>query len=176
MKQLAKYLECAAVCSTHGIRGNVRLENRCDSPKTLASLKRVFVHENGEYKEYKVLHASVQKNMVLASLEGIDTVEAAAAMRGTVLYAAREDFCLGSDKVFIADMLGLPVMDNDNGTLYGTLKDVIQPGAQQIYVVAGQNGDFMIPAVPEFIKEVSLGDARPEGVYVKLIEGMAEGI
>lgn len=176
MKELAKYLECAAVCSTHGIRGNVRLENRCDSPKILASLKRVFVLENGEYKEYKVLHASVQKNMVLMGLEGIDTVEAAAAMRGTVLYAAREDFALGGDQVFIADMLGLPVLDDDDGTLYGTLKEVIQPGAQQIYVVAGRDGDFMIPAVPEFIKKVSLGEDRPEGIYVKLIEGMADGI
>lgn len=176
MKELAKYLECAAVCSTHGIRGNVRLENRCDSPQTLASLKRVFVLKNGEYVEYKVLHSSVQKNMVLASLEGVDTVEAAAAMRGTVLYAAREDFKLGRGKVFIADILGLPVLDDEDGTPYGTLKDVIQPGAQQIYVVASENGDFMIPAVPEFIKEVSLGDARPEGVYVKLIEGMAEPI
>lgn len=174
MKQLAEYLECAAVCSTHGVRGNVRLENRCDTPKTLAGLKRVFVLEGGAYKEYRVLHASVQKNMVLASLEGVDTVEAAAAMRGTVLYAAREDLKLGRGKVFIADILGLPVIDNEDGKVYGVLKDVIQPGAQQIYVVSSNSGEFMIPAVDEFIKEVSLGEERSEGIYVKLIEGMAD--
>lgn len=176
MKQLSMYLECAAVCGTHGVRGTVRLENRCDTPQKLASLKRMFAKEkSGEYKEYTVRSSSVHKNMVLTGFEDIDTVEDAAAMRGTVLYALREDLALERGKVFIADMLGLPVIDSEDGTVLGTLKDVIQPGAQQIYVVSRDGGEFMIPAVPEFIKEVSLGDGdRPEGVYVKLIEGMTE--
>ena len=102
----------------------------------------------------------------------VDTLEAAAALRGTVFYAAREDIKLGRGEYFIADMIGLPVVDHESGHKYGTLSDVIRPGAQQIYVVKGENGEFMIPVVPEFIKEITVGDGG--AVRVKLIEGMAD--
>ncbi len=174
MKELSKYLECGCVASTHGVRGNVRLENRCDSPEVLASLKRVFVKKGGEYKEIKVLHASVQKNMVLAKLEGVETVESASAMKGCVLYAAREDFRLEKGTHFVVDLLGLPVIDNKSGEILGELSDILRPGAQQVYVVKTETSSFMIPVVEEFVREISLGEEKPEGIYVELIEGMME--
>lgn len=174
MKELSKYLECAAIVGTHGVRGNVRLENRCDSPKVLASLKKMYIKKGEVYTEMKVVHSSVQKNMVLTAFEGIESVESAAALRGTVLYAAREDFKLRKGDYFWADILGLPVIDNKSGDVYGTLSNILTPGAHQVYVVKRDGGEFMIPAVDEFIKEISLGDAREEGIYVELIEGMIE--
>lgn len=174
MKELSKYLECAAIVGTHGVRGNVRLENRCDSPKVLASLKRMYTKKGEVYTEMKVVHSSVQKNMVLTAFEGIESVESAAALRGTVLYAAREDFKLRKGDYFWADIIGLPVVDNESGEEYGTLSNILTPGAHQVYVVKRDAGEFMIPAVDEFIKEISLGENRPEGIYVELIEGMIE--
>ena len=112
--------------------------------------------------------------MVLTTFEGVESVEAAAAMRGTVLYAAREDFRLRRGEYFWADMMGLPVIDDETGEVYGTLSNILTPGAHQVYVVKRETGEFMIPAVPEFIKEISMGEERPEGIYVKLIEGMME--
>ena len=167
---MEKYLECAAVASTHGVKGGMRLENRCNSPETLSSLKRMFIKEGGEYRELKKISSFVQKSMVVATFEGIGTVEAAAAMRGTVLYAAREDFRLKKGEFFIADMLGLPVTDADSGETIGKLRDVIKPGAQQIYVVKRDGGEFMIPAVPEFIIDIDL----EKGIKVKVIEGLLD--
>lgn len=174
MKELAKYLECAAIVGTHGVRGTVRLENRCDTPKVLASLKKMYAEKSGEYVEMKVLSSSVQKNMVLTHLEGIDTLEAAEALRGTVLYADRKDIKLRPGAHFVVDLIGLPVIDDETGEEYGILRDVISPGAQQIYVVGRESGDFMIPAVDEFIKRISLGEDSTEGIYVKLIEGFLD--
>lgn len=167
---MEKYLDCALVASTHGVRGGMRLENRCNSPETLSSLKRMFIKEGEEYRELKKISSFIQKSMVVATFEGIDTVEAAAAMRGTVLYAAREDFKLKKGEFFIADMLGLPVFDADSGETVGKLRDVIKPGAQQIYVVERDGGEFMIPAVPEFILEIDL----EKGIKVKVIEGLLD--
>ena len=112
--------------------------------------------------------------MVLTTFEGVESVEAASAMRGTVLYAKREDFRLRRGEYFWADMMGLPVIDDETGEIYGTLSNILTPGAHQVYVVKREAGEFMIPAVPEFIKEISMGEEREEGIYVKLIEGMIE--
>jgi len=174
MRKLCEYLECGQIVSTHGVRGTVRLENRTDSPKVLSSLKRMYLKKGDVYKELSVISSSVQKNMVLCTFEGIDSVEAAAAMKGTVLYAKREDFRLGKGDYFWADIMDLPVIDNLSGEVYGTLSNILTPGAHQVYVVKREAGEFMIPAVPEFVKEISLGEDRPEGIYVELIEGMIE--
>jgi len=112
--------------------------------------------------------------MVLAALEGIETLDSAIPLKGTTVYADRADFRLRPGDVFIADILGLPVTDAESGQAYGILEDVMTAGVQDIYVVREENGkSFMIPCVPEFIRRIETeGDGA--GIYVKLIEGMRE--
>ncbi len=169
---MEKYLECARVTTTHGVRGAVRLENRCDSPETLASLSRMYRQEGNIWSPLTVQHSSVQKNMVIASFKEITTMEDAIAMRDVILYADREDIPLEEGAHFIADLLGLPVLDDDSGEKLGCVEDVISPAGQDIYVVKKADGDtFMIPAVPAFIRAVS----PEEGfIRVSLIEGMMD--
>ena len=163
-----KYLECAIIINTHGVKGAVKLESLCDTPKVLAGMKRVFILKHGKYNEIKVLHASVFKQFVIAELEGISDVDTAAALKNTTLYAAREDFELEEGDYFIADLIGLDVIDNLNGKKYGKITDVINRGASDIYVVKTDNGERMMPAVEEFVKRVDL-DA---GVFVEVIPGL----
>ena len=169
-KYMAKkqYLECGIIINTHGVRGDVKLESLCDSPEVLASLERVFVLEGGKYREIEVKHASVFKQFVLATLEGIDDMDKAAAMKGTTLYASRDDFELSEGDYFIADLLGLPVIDNRDGKVYGKIKDVINRGASDIYVITTPTGERMMPVVEEFVKRVDL----ESGVFVETIPGL----
>jgi 16S rRNA processing protein RimM len=164
-----QFLECAVIINTHGVRGDVKLESRCDSPEVLADLERVFILEGGKYKERKILHASVFKQFVLAGLEGIGDMDAAAAMKGTTLYADREDFELEEGDYFIADLIGLDVVDVDDGAKYGIVKDVINRGSADIYVVKTEDGERMMPAVEEFVKNVDIDNGK---VYVKPIPGL----
>ncbi len=163
-----QFLECGIIINTHGVRGDVKLESLCDSPEVLASLERVFVLENGNYREIEVEHASVFKQFVLATLEGVDDMDKAAAMKGTTLYANRDDFELGEGDFFIADLLGLPVIDNIDGKVYGKIKDVVNRGASDIYVVTTPAGERMMPVVDEFVKRVDL----ESGIYVETIPGL----
>lgn len=163
-----QFLECGIIINTHGVRGDVKLESLCDSPEVLASLERVFILENGKYREVEVKHASVFKQFVLASLEGIDDMDKAAAMKGTTLYASRDDFCLEEGDYFIADLLGLPVIDNKDGKVYGKIKDVVNRGASDIYVITTPTGERMMPVVDEFVKRVDL----ESGIYVEVIPGL----
>ena len=172
---MEKYLECAKIVGTHGVRGMVRAECYCNTPSALAKLKRVYRKEkSGEYREMRVLRGSVQKTMVLFALEGIDTLEAAISLKGTTLYADRADFRLRPGEVFIADLIGLPVIDNDSGESYGTLSDITTAGVQELYVVETEDGArFMIPGVPAFIRW-RVTEGEDAGIYVTLIEGMRE--
>ena len=164
-----KFLECAIIINTHGVRGNVKLESLCDAPEVLADLKRVFVKEGSSYREIKVLHTSIFKSFVLADLEGINDMDAAAAMKNTTLYAAREDFDLEEGDYFIVDLIGLDVVDVDNGTKYGVVKDVINRGSSDIYVIKTESGERMMPAVDEFVKKVDIDGGA---VYIKPIAGL----
>lgn len=170
-----KYLECGKAVSTHGVRGTVRLECYCDTPETLARLRTLYrKNSKGEYIPMKVRAASVQKKMVLCTFEEITTLDDAIPFKGTMLYADRADLKLGKDQVFIVDILGIDVIDFESGEKYGTLSEVLSTSGRDVYVVDDVNGgSFMMPAVPEFIREI-VTEGERAGIYVKLIEGMRE--
>ena len=102
MKQA--YLECGKIINTHGFRGTVKLESWCDSPAVLAELDRIWFRRGEEYVARKVLHASIFRQFVLMDLEGIESEEAANALRNVTVYAAREDLPLEEGDSFIVDL------------------------------------------------------------------------
>ncbi len=165
-----KYIECGKIINTHGCHGGVKIESWCNTPYDLAELKRIFVIENGNYRQIKVKKASVFKQFVIADLDGVSDMDTAMAMKNTVLYAAREDFSLEEGEYFIADMIGINVIDADNGNVCGKVTDIINRGASDIYVVETPNGERMIPAVDEFIIKADIN----EGIFVKLIPGLLD--
>ena len=111
---------------------------------------------------------------MLVSFEEFSVLEQAIPFKGTVFYADRDSIRREEGNVFVADLLGLPVLDRESGEKYGTLAEVISPGGRDIYVVDDvRGGQFMIPAVAEFVKEI-VTEGEREGIYVSLIEGMRE--
>ena len=163
-----QYLECGKIVNTHGVKGAVKLESWCDSPDTLADLEYIYFKVNGSYIEKRILSASVFKRHVIASLEGVNDIDTAASLKETVIYADRDDIPLDEGDFFITDLIGLPVIDADSGIEYGKVSEVFNTGASDIYTVKTEDGERMIPAVPEFIIEIDL----ERGIFVRPIEGM----
>lgn len=163
-----KYLECGRIVNTHGVKGAVKIESWCDCPETLAELESVYFKRDGRFEPRKVLSASVMKRHVMAYIEGIDSIDAAAALKETVVYADRDDIPLDEGDYFIIDLVGLPVIDVDSKMEYGVISEVFNTGASDIYTVKTPLGERMIPAVPEFIINIDLD----RGVFVRPIEGM----
>ena len=162
------HLECGKIINTHGVNGVVKAESWCDSPEILASLEKIFILENGKLKKYKIEDASVFKRFVLLQLAGVLTIEDAEKLRERVIYLERSDLELEEGEVFVADLIGLPVIDVDSQVEYGRISDVINTGASDIYVIATPSGEAMMPAVKEFVKNIDL----EKGVFVRPIEGM----
>ncbi len=149
-----EYLEGARVVTAHGVRGILKLEHMCDSPKVLAGVKRVFLKDGESFSERRVLSASVIGKQVIMGIEGIASREEAIAMRGTIIYLHRSDIPLSKGAMFIADMIGLPVIHSDTEALLGVISDVSDAAGRRIYTVSTERGDVLLPDVPEFIKEI----------------------
>ncbi len=146
----------------------MRVEPWCDTPKVLAGQKRVFLaSREGVMQERKVLTASVNGPVVLMSLEGVDTREAAVAMKNTVLYLHRSDIPVKPGQMLLADMIGLAVIDADTGRVYGEISAVEDVPRGLLYTIRTEGGDVYFPSVPEFIKEID-----PErGMLIRPIAG-----
>ena len=157
-------IEAGRIVNTHGVRGEVKIEVWLDSPQFFKSFKRLVL-ETGEEK--KILSAKTQKGFVIAALEGVGDVNAAMALEGKTVSVHRVDAALPHGAFFLQDIIGAKVVDED-GNEIGTLTDVMETPASNIYVVQGET-EHLIPAVPEFIKKT---DADAGVITVHLIEGM----
>jgi 16S rRNA processing protein RimM len=152
---MKQFLEIGKIVGTHGVRGEMRVEPWADSPDFVCGFDRLYFDKGA--KEVEVLLARVHKRIVLMKLGGVDTMEAAAALRGKVLYMNRDDVELEDDAYFIQDLIGLTVEDADNGQTYGRLTEVSFTGANDVYHIQSENGkDYLIPAIPDVIIETDV--------------------
>lgn len=158
-----QYIEAGRITNTHGVSGEVKIEVWLDSPQFLRRFPRVFVAG----AEKQLLGGKVQKNFLIAKLEGVDDVNAAMALKGKTVSVDRNDVRLPKSTYFVQDILGAAVMD-EQGHEIGKLTDVLERPAHNIYVVQGEK-EHLIPAVPAFILKT---DAEAGTVTVRLIEGM----
>ena len=158
-----QYLEAGRIVNTHGVRGEVRIEPWADDAAFLTRFKRFYM----DGQPVKVRSCRVHKTLCIASLEGIDDVNAAMALKGKVIFIDRKDAKLPKGTVFLQDILGARVVDEDGNEL-GVLEQVLPAPAASVYVVKGER-EILIPDVPAFILDK---DADKGVITVRLIEGM----
>lgn len=156
-------LECGKIVNTHGIRGEVKIIPWADSPEFLCDLPAFYI----DGKSVKIRNARVHKGNVIALLDGVDDVNAAMLLKEKVVSMSRDDVDLPEGSFYLADIIGLNVID-ETGRELGTLVDILSPSLQQVYVIKGER-EIMIPAVPEFILETNVNGGY---IKVRLIEGM----
>ena len=167
-----QYLEGGKICTSHGVKGILKVEHLCDSPKVLSSVKRIYFKErDGSFIERKVISSSLAGQFLLMGVEGINSREEAIAYRGRIFYLNREDIPLPKGAMFIADMIGLPVYHAESGETLGELSDVSDIAGRRIYTVKHEGREVLIPDVPEFIKEIS----EERGMAVLPIPGLFDG-
>ena len=163
-----KYIAQGYVSGTHGVRGEVKMVVWCDDISAFTRIKTLYADENGT-KKYVVQASRGSKNAAVVKLEGTDTAEDAAKLKGTTFYVDRDELCRPADRILICDLIGLPVLDADDGRRYGVLESVEEFPSSDIYFVKTENGTVQVPDVPQFIKKLT-----EDAIYIKPIEGMFE--
>lgn len=162
MSRLKAYLEIGQIVGTHGVRGELRVQPWCDSPSVMSRIRHLYWDDNG--KDSISVQCRPHQNMVLAKIKGVETVDAAAVLRGRVLYAKRQDIPLEKGRYFICDLIGLAVRDADSGEVYGEITDVTDNGANNVYYMRHVDGrEILIPAIPDIVIKVA-----PEEGYILL--------
>ena len=162
-----RYLSCGKIVGVHGVRGAVKTEVWCDTPSVLAHFDRVYLKKDGVYTPHAVKGAFVSGNGVVLTLDGINDRETALALRGTVLYAEREQIPVPEGAMLQQDMLGLKVIDAESGRVYGTLKRIDPSPASDLLVVDAPEGEVLVPMIPPFVKTLS-----DEGIFLTPPAGM----
>ena len=155
-----QYIEAGEIVTTHGVRGEVKVLCFLDDPEMLCDFDRCRI----DGKEYTMETVRVQKTCNLVKLSGVDTMEAAQALRGKTLELYRED--IDEAVIFAAELIGMEVYSE--GNQIGKITDVLDYPSNSVYVVKGQY-EYMIPAVKQFILST---DMEKNEMQVRLIEGM----
>lgn len=161
---LKKYLEAGKVTSTHGIRGEVRIESWTNSPDFLSRFKTLYI----DNKPMTILSAKAHKSGVITLFKGIDNIDSAIGLKNKIVFIDRDDAALDNGEFFLADLIGLEAIDEASGESLGILTEVIPLTPNNVYVIKGKR-EILIPAVPDFVKEISLEAGR---ITFRLIEGM----
>lgn len=167
MKQ--NYLSVGKVTSTHGVRGEVRIQPFTDYPEQFKAFSTLYFDNKGK-EAIKVLGIKIAKNMPVLKFEGINSVEEGQALLRRELFANREDFSLEEGSYFIVDLIGLQVEDSETGQSYGEIVDITQTGANDVYHVKTPEGKLLyVPAIKEVVMETDLEEGK---MRIKPLEGL----
>ena len=159
-----QFLEVGKIVNTHGVHGQVKITPWTSRPDFLCAFEYVYL----DGKRVGILSSSVHKDYVIAALEGIASIDDAIPLKNKILYIDRDDAPLQKGEHFIQDLLDLQVFDASSGTKLGVIADVLTLPSSDVYVIRG-NREILIPAVPEFIREINVDEGY---VTVRLIDGM----
>ena len=163
------YLEIGQIVSTHGIRGEIRLNPWCDGPEFVKKFKTLYRDDKGN-NPFKIISCRPHGNVAVMKLEGVDTVEAARALKNTVLYMKRSDVNLPAGKWFISELIGCEVIDADDNTVnYGKIKDIDSGMANDIWYIETPEKEVLIPAIKDVVIRCDVADNK---VYIRPLRGL----
>lgn len=165
-------LRVGVITTTHGIRGEVKVFPTTDDPKRFKKLKAVLLDTGKERRKMEIESCRFQKNLVILKFKGIDNINDVEQYKKCDLYVSRKNaVTLAPNENFIVDLIGLLVVLED-GTKFGTLVDVIQTGANDVYVVKTEEGkEVLLPAISECILDVNLDT---QTVTIHLMKGLVD--
>ncbi len=150
-----EYYRIACVSRPHGIHGALKLMPLTDDVRRFQGMQEAYLEQGGIRRPVSISHVSVQPDAVYLSIGGIDTREAADALREAYLCVDKAHrIKLPEGRYFIADLVGCVVKDTD-GREYGTLTEVFETGANDVYVVRGAI-NAMVPALKRVLHTVDV--------------------
>jgi 16S rRNA processing protein RimM len=155
------FVTIGRINSIHGLRGEIKVAPESDHPDRLDSLPglTVFVQKDSIREPYKVTEASAHSFGWRLKLAGVDSREQASRLVGGDLQVPRAKVLpLPEESFYIFDIIGLTVYTVE-GELLGQVTDVLQPGANDVYVVQGER-ELLIPAIKQVVKSIDLDQRR----------------
>ena len=165
-------LQVGVITTTHGVRGELKVFPTTDDPARFKKLKNVVLDTGKELVDLEVAGVKFFKNMVIVKFKGIDNINDVEKYRKKSLYVTRENAVkLKKNEYFIADLIGLQA-ESDEGEDLGELSDVLQTGANDVYVLSKEGtDDILLPAIKDCVKNVNIEEGT---ITVHLLNGLRD--
>lgn len=166
------YLRVGVIANTHGIRGEVKVYPTTDDVNRFDDLKEVILDTGKEHINLKVQGVKYFKNMVILKFKGIDNINDIERYKGKDLLVTRENAVpLEENEYYIADLIDMEVYD-ESGDKLGVLFDVMQTGANDVYVIKLQSGkELLLPNIDDCILDVNIEEHK---MKVHVLEGLMD--
>ena len=168
---MEQMLRVGVITSTHGVRGEVKVFPTTDDAKRFKTLKKVIL-DGREPLELSIEQVKFFKNMVILKLKRYDNINDVETWRQRDLLITRDQAVeLKEDEYFITDLIGLTVVNEEEAVL-GRVKDVLETGANDVYVVELTGGkELLLPAIKDCILNVDLEGGR---MKVHVLDGLMD--
>ena len=172
MENMEQFLRVGVISSTHGIRGEVKVYPTTDDPERFLDLDEVILDTGREHKILEIEGVKFFKNQVILKFKGYDNINDIEKYLKKDLLVDREHAVeLGENENFIAGLIDMEVV-TDEGKVLGTLTDVIETGANDVYAVKTPEGkEILLPAIRDCILDVNVDEKR---MTVHVMEGLLD--
>lgn len=166
-----KYITIGKILNTQGHKGAVRVLPLTDYPERFKKMKRVKVFVKDSRREYSIEKSYPYKSFIIIKFKEVASMKEAEELKGGFLEITREELVpLSGDRFYIFDIVGLKIYDG-SGKYLGEIAEVLQTGANDVYVVETGGKPLLVPALKQVVKKVDLEGRR---MVVELPEGLAE--
>jgi 16S rRNA processing protein RimM len=161
------HLVIGQIVAPRGLRGELKVRAETEDPERFLRLREVFIGE--QFTRFEVRSARLAKNQVLLQLSGIEDRDAAERWRGAYVWVPIEDALpLAEGEYYYHQIEGLAVVTVD-GEALGRVARILTTGANDVYVVSGDKGELLLPAISDVIARVDLGAGT---LVVRVPEGL----
>lgn len=166
------FLRVGVISSTHGVRGEVKVYPTTDDIERFNILKDVYLDTGSQKLLLEIENLKFFKNMVILKFKGFDNINDIEKYKGRDLLITRDKAVkLAPDENFIVDLIGLSVV-TDEGEQFGTVMDILQTPANDVYVIEGKDGkEYLFPSIKECILNVDLTEKK---VLVHIMDGLLD--
>ncbi len=166
----SRFIAVGRVLRPHGVRGELRIEILTDYPERLSLHSVFYLGQRGH--PYQVEGIRFHRGAALVKLKGCDSRNEAELLRGMLVQIPIEDAVpLEEDEYYTFQLLGAEVFD-DQGERLGRVVEVIDTGANDVYVVRGPQGEILIPAIEDVVLEL---DVEARRIVIAIPPGLLDG-
>ena len=163
-------LKVGVITTTHGVRGEVKVFPTTDDAERFLDIEYVLLDTGKELRRLNIQNVKFFKNLAILKFEGVDNINDIEMYKGRDLWIPREEAQeLGEDEYYVADLIGMDVL-LENGEKCGVLRDVMETGANDVYIVDRVDGEeVLLPAIHDCVLDV---DVEKNTMTVHLMKGL----
>jgi len=167
-----EYISIGRILKPLGVRGEVKILPLTDFPERFSAMEKVLLDLGGRFETRFVEKVASRGRFIAMKLSGIDDINAALALKDALLKITREELVpLPEGEYYVFDLIGLDVYTTA-GRHLGKVKDVLQTGANDVYVVEGDvHRELLIPALKQVVLSI---DQAAGKIVVELPAGLEE--